>query len=201
MNTNTPLVPISDILPQRPLPSVPPQSSFGSTVWNASLLSGVVLFFVTIVSIGIYTATAGKHIANDSQSEDKITVLQQAFQSFLGPRWPYVLLVFTIVLGLMLYFLYLATTNEVLTINMSDIMARRFNIAFIFFVIIFGISMILLAIKQYLDYRKTQATGNIPAYTPNINQQKTIIQILGIVGLGLFILIGGGFAVWFILLN
>ncbi len=171
---------------------------YNSTVVNTSIVAVVILFLVVIVCIGLYTSTSGNHVANNPQSEDKITVLQQAFQSILGPRWPYVLLVFAVLLGFGLYFLYLASSSESLIITMSDQAAHRFNIAFIIFIVIFGITMILLSVKQYLDYKKQQSTGNIPNYTPNTAQQKQIMQIMAIVGLGLFVLIGGGLAVWFV---
>jgi hypothetical protein len=180
--------------------SVPPPVPLlqPNLVWYITILAWVSLFIMAIFFLAIYTSTAGKHVATDSPSEDKITVLQQAFQTSLGPRWPYVLLAITILLGFCLYFLYLASSNESVVINLDDTSAHRLNIILIIIAILFGIAMVLLSVKQYLNYRRAADTGNIPNYIPNITQEKTALQILAIVGLSLFILIGGGMAIWFI---
>lgn len=179
-----------------------PKIGFGSNptlVKNTTIVAGIALFFITLTFISIfYTGTAGNHITNTPQSEDKITILEQAMQSVLGSKWPYVLLIFTVLLGLLLYFLYLASSKESLVIQLSEQGEKRFNILITIFLILFGIAMIILVVKQYLEYKKEKDTGDIPNYVPSLAQQKQNMQILAIIGLGLFVLVGGGYGVWYL---
>jgi hypothetical protein len=173
---------------------------YQTTVVSTSVVGFVALFIIIIATLTYYTSTSGDYVLNNQQSEDKITVLNEAFRSALGPKWPYVILAFTIFVAIALYFLYIAAGNNAISINMSDTAANRFNIIFVYFTIIFGIVMIVLVVKEYLDYKKAQ-TGGSSNYIPTLDQAKKNNQLLVVIGLGLFVLFGGGYAVWYIFMK
>ena len=172
--------------------------NYQATVVSTSIVASVALFVIIIAGITYYTSTSGDYVVNNQQSQDKITVLNEAFRSALGSKWPYVVLAFTIFVGIALYFLYIAASNNAISINMSDASATTFNVIFMYFTIIFGIFMIVLVVKEYLNYKKQQQTGNTPNYVPSTNQQQQNTKLLTVIGLGLFVIFGGGYAVWYI---
>lgn len=169
---------------------------------NFVLITSVValfaLFSITIGSMTYYSSTSTDYVKNDQISQDKITALNQAFRSALGPKWPYMFLVFITILGIAIFSFYISTKNNAISISMDENHAEKFNIIFMYFVIFFSIFVILLCVKQYLDYRKTKNTAEINNYIPSINLNNTDKQILIILGLILFIVIGGGFAIKYI---
>lgn len=169
---------------------------YQTTVVSTSIVGFVALFILVFAGITYYTSTSGDYVPNDKVSEDKITVLNESFRSALGQRWPFVILAFIILVAICLYFLYIAANNNAISITMSDPAANRFNIIFTYFTIIFGILMIVLVVKEY---RKTQT--QIPNYTPSIDQEEKNKQLLTVIGLGLFIILGGGYAVWYIFMK
>ena len=77
-------------------------------VLSVSVVGFIVLFVFITAGATYYTSTSGDYVKNDTQSEDKITVLNEAFRSALGPKWPIVILVFIIFVAISLYFLYLS---------------------------------------------------------------------------------------------
>lgn len=164
-------------------------------VLRVSIIGWLVLFVIIVAGATWYTNKTSGHVVNNRQSEEKITAIDEAFQSMLGPKWPYVLLVFTIFIGLLLFFLYLASKKEVISINMSDKGVKTFNTIFVIFTIIFGILMVLLAIKDWMEYKNKEQNGDNPNYVPSINQQKKSMQIISIIGLLLLIVILG----WYML--
>lgn len=170
---------------------------YQTTVISTSTVAFLALFVIIVAGITYYTSSSGDYVPNNQQSEDKITVINEAFRSALGPNWPYIILAFVIFMGIALYFLYIAATNNAISITMSDEAAAKFNVIFMYFTIIFGIFMIVLVVKAYLDYKKQQS-GSLPNYIPSRDQQKKNTQLLVVVGLGLFVIFGGGYAVWYI---
>jgi len=167
---------------------------YQSTVVTTSLVGFLALFVFIVAGITYYTSTSGDYVPNNQQSEDKITVLNEALRSAFGPKWPYVILGFVIFVAIALYFLYLAMEKNAVSINMSDTAANRFNLIFMYFTIIFGIVMIVLVVKAYLGNKN----ADVPNYVPTQNQQKSNTQLLTVIGLGLFVVFGGGFAFWYI---
>lgn len=173
---------------------------YQTTVVSTSVVGFIALFIFIIAGITYYTSTSRDYVPNNQQSQDKITVLNEAFRSVLGPNWPYVILFFLIIIGIALYFLYIAANNNAISITMSELAANRFNLIFMYFTIIFGIFMVLLVLKNYLDYKKQQ-TGNIPNYKPTQDQEQKNTKLITIIGLGLFVIFGGGYAVWYIFMK
>jgi flagellar basal body-associated protein FliL len=165
-------------------------------VLSVSVVGFIVLFVFITAGATYYTSTSGDYVKNDTQSEDKITVLNEAFRSALGPKWPIVILVFIIFVAISLYFLYLSFSNNAISINMSPAGEKRFNTIFFYFTLIFGIFMVLLVVKQYLNYRRTNSVSS--NYIPSQDQNKKDTQILIIIGLLLFVIGGGGYAWWYI---
>lgn len=163
-----------------------------------SIVSWSVLFVGFIVCLTWYTSSGKGHVSNNQQSEDKMSAINDAMISAMGTKWPVVLLVIVIFIAVCLGALYVASKNNNLNITLSDQSADRFNLIFLVFTIIFSILMVLLAIKEWRTYQQRQDDGDTPNYKPTIEQNKKTQQMMTIVGLGLFVLFGGGFVVWYI---
>ena len=162
-------------------------------VYWCTIIGFTATFLIFIGLLTWYTSTTNKRILNDTRSENKITVLNQALQSALGPRWPLVLLVFTILLTVMFFLLYLSSDG--ISLELSDIAANRLNITITVLIGIFGILVILLGVKDYLEFKNKQNSGDIPDFEPNITAQQRIMQIVLITG-GILIIIFGGYFIY-----
>lgn len=162
---------------------------------RVSIIGFVALFIITISLVTYYTATGPDRIANTQQSENKMTSLNEALRSAMGNHWPVLLSIMTLLLLAALVCLYLLTGNEPITLNLSDTASQRFNLVAIVFTALFGIFVIVLSIKAYLNYR--QSDNTIPNYRPSDAQSKQNTQILAIIGMSLFILTAVGIGIWY----
>uniref|UniRef100_A0A6C0EKP7 Uncharacterized protein n=1 Tax=viral metagenome TaxID=1070528 RepID=A0A6C0EKP7_9ZZZZ len=171
---------------------------YEKSVVTTSVIGWIVLFASAIGCLTWYTSKGTGQISNNQQSEDKITAIDEAMKSSLGPNWPYVVLVLVIFIAVMLGALYYAGQKGQINITLSDTAASRLNWIFLVFTIIFGIFMIILAIRQWTNYKREQDNGDTPNYQPNISQKKKDNQILAIIGLGLLALVIGGLGIWYV---
>lgn len=162
---------------------------------RTSIIGFVALFIITVSLVTYYTATGPDKITNTQQSENKMTSLNEALRSAMGNHWPVILALMTLLLLAALVCLYLLTGTDTITLNLSDTASQRFNLVAIIFTAIFGIFVIVLSIKAYLNYNQTN--NSIPNYRPSNAQSKQNTQILAIIGLGLFILTSIGLGLWY----
>lgn len=158
-----------------------------NSVKLTSVIGWITLFIGVIGATTWYTTRTSQHVNNDQASQNKISALDEAFQSLLGPKWPYVLLFFTIFLGLCLVLLYTASKKEAITINMSDKASKTLTTVLIVFTVLFSITVIFLTVKQ------SSKKNDIPNYKPSIADQEKLKKIMIIIGLLLFI----GVAIWY----
>jgi flagellar basal body-associated protein FliL len=163
-----------------------------------SVIGFIFLFICVVAAVTMYTSSSKEYIPNTPQSIDKMTKLNEAFRSALGPKWPYVLLVFTILLGLALWCLYMATATGMVNITLNDTDGHRIGVVLTYLTIIFGISMILMSYKQYQKYKNQQENGADSNYAPSAETEQQQQQILIVIGLLLFVLLGGGYAAWYL---
>lgn len=161
---------------------------------TVSYVGWAILFFTIIGLTTWYTSTSNNRVPNDTQSQNKMDILNESMQTMLGQNWPYVLLAITVLIGIILFFIYSLSQNSPLVISFSDQGEKRFNMIFLIFVILFTITMIVLSIRAYMNNKNQNPTNN-SGYIPSQQQQQRNKQILEIIGIGIFILIAGGFAV------
>lgn len=173
-------------------------SNYKSTFKTVTIVAMIGLFLVVIVASTVYTATGKNKIQNNQQSQNKMTMLNESLNSFLGPKWPYILLVMVVMVAIILLFVYFSVQNRSVNITLNDKSAHVVTISAIVIAVIFTVIMVLLAIKEYRNTKNTEQTGNIPNYDPNIDNKKKTQQLLTIVGLTLFIVLGGGFSFWYL---
>jgi len=172
-------------------------SKYESSMVLTSSIGFTILFICIVGGVTMYTSSSKEYIANTPQSVDKMTKLNEAFRSVMGSKWPYILLTFTILLAIALWFLYMATSTGVVNITLNDVDGHRITVVLTYFTIIFGISMVLLSYKQYQKYKNQQENGADSNYAPSAETQQQQQQILAIFGLLLFIIFGGGYALWY----
>lgn len=161
-----------------------------SSFVTASYIGFGIVFVAGLSALTWYTATSKDKVANTSASQNKIDIISESMQTTLGPNWPYVLLMFSVMFVILFYFLYSLGQKDPLIINFSDQGEKRFNFLFFIFIAIFTVIMIILAIRTYLNYRTKQKDPNVPNYVPTQEQDKKNMQIIEIIGLVLFIIVG-----------
>lgn len=161
-------------------------------VKTVSIVGGILLFIAIVAGMTLYTSSSTDKIPNDQLSKDKMTALNDALQSALGHNWPYVLLVFVLILGFALFGLY----QGGFSITLGDTGTNRLTLILWVFTALFAIFISIVAVKDYLY--KQQNNPVIPNYVPSDDSSSQNKKILELVGLGLFVLIGGGFTVWYL---
>jgi len=165
---------------------------------NSICIFGFILLGIIIFSVLIYyTANRGEYIQNNSQSEDRMTVLNESLSHLLGSRWPVILGFISFLLCFFLYFLYSSLNKNNITITLDQKSGKIFNITFMIIAIFFSIFVIVLSVKQYLDYRKTEKTSITGDFQNPATVDKKNAQILAIIGLILFIIFSLLFAVYY----
>jgi amino acid transporter len=148
-----------------------------------------------------YTATTSEKIINNQQSKSRLTSLDEAFRSTMGAKWPIVLFIMILIVTIAMLCLYFAMRKQPFNLTVGDGHAHTLNVTFIIFTVIFGIVMVVLAIRQWQKYKKDQDFGNAPNYTPAAQEKKKDLEIAAIIGFGLLLLIGGGLAIWYFFLG
>jgi hypothetical protein len=163
------------------------------------LITLLIVFFIITIALTLHTSSSNKQIPNSPSSVDKMTMLNEAFISFLGPKWAYVLLAFTILLAISLFFLYtsISKSNGLINVTLNDTNLQRLTLVFTYFTIIFAIFVIVLSYKQYKSYVNQQTYGSNNNYAPTSEEKTQQQELITVVGLLLFILIAGGYSVWY----
>jgi len=177
-------------------PDNPNYTSGHKVIVISSFVSLFLIIILATIAVTYYTSKVSQ-LNIDSNSEDRLTQLNEAMISILGSRWPIVLLVFILVVVILLIFLYISSTREELDINMSDSHAHAFNLIFVIFVAVLFIAVTLLAIKAYRDYENKLQTGNIPNYQPSIDYSTRSKKILELVAVLLVLVVLLVLSVWY----
>jgi hypothetical protein len=161
-------------------------------ITTISIYAWIVVFLGFTIALTWYTATSKDHIANNIQSQNKMTMLNESMQSALGERWPYVLLSFIILSGIAIGFM---GSTEV-TLNINDKNAKRVQLYLLIFVILFALAMVILGLHYYLTVQRKENSVDLPNYEPSIFQKKKDQQLLSVIGLAIVVFVGGGYAIW-----
>jgi hypothetical protein len=177
------------------------KKEYENTVLTTTIIASVFLIVSIFGALTYYTSTSGQYMANNQPSKDKINMLVSALQTALGNKWPYVILFCLILICFILYLFYLLSINATFTINLSDKGTERFNFILIILTSIFCIFIIVLTVKQFLDYQNKKDNGQVNNYFPTLQQQNKNKDILTIIGLSLFIVLVGGYSLWYIYKN
>jgi len=160
---------------------------------------GIVFSILTVIGVIVGTVIASKKantVDPDQNSQNRLSILSQAFSSSLGIKWPWILITFSIFIIILLILLYLLS-KQGLNFNIDDANYKIFLYTFITIIVIFTIFIVVLATKLFLDGKTKNETGDIPNYIPYQQSQTSNKIILGIVGLSIFILFAVSFAVYY----
>lgn len=169
---------------------------YEKTVLVTSVTGFVILILSSVVLFTLYTSTGRDSILPDQKSQDRLTTLNEALRSLLGNHWPFVLMGFMVMLGIMLICLYLAGSKQVLTLNISDNGMHIIKLVLIVFSALLIILFIILAIYKYQNINRQRGVGLDTTYIPSAEQQQKNTTALLILGLLLFLIIVGGYMLW-----
>lgn len=175
------------------------REKYTKTVVTWSIIAGISLIVIITGLFTWYTATTTQAIVPDDKSKSRLTTLNEVFSSAMGRRWPFVLLIFVILLAVMLVFIYISSKNNAITIEMSDHTAKIFSIILLIFICIFFIFIVLLAVYKYRQLSNNELDD--PNYIPDQTYNSKTKTALAIVGGILLLLFLGGFGVWFLWLR
>lgn len=146
----------------------------------------LLLLILLVILLTRRTSSNGNVTVDNEQSQDRITMLNEAMASALGSKWPFVLLFICIMLFALLGMLYMASRNETASINLSDAAARNLSGVMLVFTITLLIVAVVLAIKQYMSDKNKVV---VPNYVPNVDSSNRTKQIASIIALSLFLIV------------
>jgi heme/copper-type cytochrome/quinol oxidase subunit 2 len=143
------------------------------------------IFLIIVVGVGSwYTSRNTQQIPNTEQSVDKMTKIDEAFTSILGTKWPYVLIILSVMLGCILYLLYLSTSQELFSVTLDEVYGRRITILLGILTGIIAIGLLVLCWKAYQQRNSVKVLD----YLPDPVQNELQSNLLSIIGLGLVLL-------------
>jgi len=174
---------------------------FRNTAMKWSVIAGVVLLLGVAAAGTYYTSTSKDKIVDNKNSIERMTSLDVAMRSIMGPKLPFILLTMIILVGMILFGLYLGSKGNGINITLSDGYAHTLNVIFTVFVLIFGVVMVVLSYHESKRSQTDQEMGHLTTYEPSVRQRVTNLLMALIIGGTMFILIGGGLLVWYLFLG
>lgn len=140
-----------------------------------------------VILLTLYTSKQYSGITPDTKSYDRLNTLNNVLSYYFGRAWPYVLIFIMLISSVLFYLLY-NKLNQDQTININDNSAKTLIKISTIFLVLFSISMIMIATNTYLTEVNYKKTGDIPNYIPTEELKQTKQTILLILGTGLFVL-------------
>ena len=168
--------------------------NFGSYL-NVSYVGFFTVFLACVYGVFYYITNIYKPVTPDQNSINKLQQIQTVFQSLLGNNWYPILITFGVILVLIFVLLYIVS-NTWININVDNV--NTLNILSIIITIVFSIAIITIAVRDILDTPTVSnaLTNNLSSYT-GLSTFNTDLQIVEIIGLGLFILFAVVIFVWY----
>lgn len=155
---------------------------------NRVLMLGLgVTLLGSITLLSIYTINRDTGIIPDKKSKDRLNTLDEVLSYHLGNNWPYILLFILILIIALLSFLH-SEANKDTPININDKYANIIVKSIIFFLVLYTISIITVAINSFIKNKDFNQTGDIPNYIPSEDDKTKRKEIVLISFLTLFIL-------------
>ena len=171
-----------------------------NTIIIISVASIFVILIIMTFAFTLWTVSKDLDIAEDPASQERLGTLNKVLSSYFGMNWPYVLMILAFMLIMFIILLYLFSRQS-LEFNISEKAGKTIYITLILFVILFAISMIVLAYYAYRWAKVYQQTGNIDNFVAYQEAKKKTAILLGIVTISLLLLAVIAFAVWYFFLN
>ena len=168
--------------------------NFGSYL-NVSYVGFFTVFLVCVYGVFYYITNIYTPVTPDQNSINKLQQIQTVFQSILGNNWYPILITFGVILVLIFVLLYIVS-NTGININADNV--NTLNILSIIITIVFSIAMVTIAVRDILDTPTVSnaLTNNLSSYT-GLSTFNADLQIVEIIGLGLFILFAIVIFVWY----
>lgn len=159
-----------------------------------SIILGLLVLAGVIVGT-YFSAREPSGIQQNIYSANRMTSIHQVFTSYFGRNWPYMFLVFAILILVIMVLIYLLT-RQGLTINISNANFVKLSKAFFWIAIILSLGVIALGVLAYVKYHKEQSEKM--AQNGDFSDQTKGKQLIEVVGLGLILLIMLGAIGWYV---
>lgn len=111
----------------------------------------IILIISTILVSIFYTSKQSTSIPDDVDSDTRNKNINETFTEFMGFQWPYMLIIFyvlLVIIGVLLYFSL--TKTDGVQININDKLAKILKIVFIVFSVLLVIAIIGVSSLSYI---------------------------------------------------
>jgi Ca2+/Na+ antiporter len=151
---------------------------------------GLIVILGSIVLV-LYTSKHSE-VIQTQDSQNRMKQLDEVLTSHMGRSWPYVLLVFSILIIVILMILF-GSANTDYSIYMNDQIAKRIKFIFSIAVILLTAILVFLGAKMYYQNSQVETGGDIPNYIPGQESNEKTKETLEIVGLVIVVVVASAF--------